>query len=113
MPSKIVTASTVVQAVAAEVRNGVHKPTSITVDNEGGAADRIIRVQDGFTPSVTNGTAVPVATTVDRLRFTVLIGDIITLNEQDLAGVKCLGSLGIIADGIDASCYISVGYKTE
>jgi len=113
MPSKIVQANTTVQQVAAEVRNGVHIPTSITIDNSGGSAARTLRVQDGFTPDITNGNSSPSATTVDRYRVSVLQGDIIALSEEDLKGVKCLGSLGIIADAIDAGCYISVGYKTE
>lgn len=113
MPSLIVTAHTTAQAVAAEVRNGVHKPTSMTINNSGGGADRTIRIQDIFTPDVTNGVAAPALQTIDRHRMTVLLGDIVTLSEEDLAGVKCLGSLNIIADAIDAGCYISVGYKTE
>jgi hypothetical protein len=113
MPSLKVTANTSVQSVAAEVRNGVHKPTSITIDNINGGGTRVLQVQDGFTPSATHGTASPSATTVNRLQITALAGDLITLSEEDLKGVKCLGSLGIISDVTDASCYISVGYKTE
>lgn len=114
MPSKIVTAHTTAQVVAAAVRNGVHVPTSITIDNKGGSADRTLRIRDTFTPDVTNGVASPTTdTTVDRHRVFVLIGDTITLSEEDLKGVKCLGSLSIIADAIDANCHISVGYKTE
>lgn len=111
MPSKIVTAHTTAQSVAAAVRNGVHVPTSMTI--MGGAADRTVRVQDVFTPDVTNGESSPVETTVDRLRLFVLSGDTISLSEEDLKGVKCLGALKMIADAIDAGCYISVGYKTE
>lgn len=113
MPSKIVTAHTTAQSVAAAVRNGIHIPTSITIDNNGGSADRTLRVRDTFTPDVTNGVASPSEQTVDRLRMFVLLGDTITLGEEDLKGVKCLGSLSIIADAIDANCHISVGYKTE
>jgi len=79
----------------------------------GGAADRTVRVQDIFTPDVSNGQASPTQQTVERLRLFVLSGDTITLSEADLKGVKCLGALGIIADAIDAGCYVSVGYKTE
>ncbi len=113
MPALIVTASTTAQVVAAEVRNGVHVPTSITIENAAGGAARTIRVRDSFTPDVTNGVSAPVATTVDRLRIAVLLGDNVTLSEEDLKGIKCLGSLSIIADAIDADCHISVGYKTE
>ena len=113
MPSQIVQANTVAQVVAAELKIGVHKPTSITYDNHGGAADRTIRIQDIFTPDISNGVPVPVLTTVERHRVDVLVGDQLTLDEKDLRGVKCLGSLNIIADAIDAGCYISVGYETE
>ncbi|KKM66365.1 hypothetical protein LCGC14_1481950 [marine sediment metagenome] len=113
MPSLIVTASTTAQSVAAAVRNGVHEPTSMTIDNEAGSADRTIRIQDVFTPDVTNGTASPSETTVDRGRWDVPQGDSLVLSEQDLKGIKCLGALKIIGDAVDANCHISVGYKTE
>jgi hypothetical protein len=113
MASKRVTANTDVQTVAAAVRNGVHIPTSMTIDNDGGSGDRQITIQDGFTPSETYGDSSPSAKTVNRHTLTVLQGDVVTLNEEDLKGVKCLGSLGIIADVTDAACYVSVGYKTE
>lgn len=113
MPSLIVTASTTAQEVAADVRNGVHVPTSVAIDNDGGSAARTIRVQDVFTPDVTNGTASPVETTVDRGRWDVPQGDSLVLSEQDLKGIKCLGALKVIGDAVDTGCYISVGYKTE
>ena len=112
MPSLIVTANTTAQQVAAERKDAVHRPTSLTINN-GIVADRVIRIQDVFTPAVSNGVAIPSETTVDRLRVTVLQGDVLTLNEQDLKGIKCLGALKIIGDAIDATCYISTGYETE
>jgi len=113
MPSLVVTAHTTAVSVAADRADAVAIPTSMTIDNEGGAADRVIRIQDIFTPSVTNGVAGPVETTVDRFRITAIVGDIITLSEEDLKGVKCLGALVVIGDAIDADCHISVGYKHE
>jgi hypothetical protein len=113
MPSKIVTANTTVQSVAAEEGISVHKPISITVDNSGGSGDRTIKVQDIFTPAETEGDDSPTEQTVDRWQATVLQGDVETYDEKDLEGVKCLGELGVIADAIDASCSITVGYKTE
>jgi hypothetical protein len=113
MPSKRVTANTTVQSVAAAVRNGVHIPTSVTIDNDGGSQDLQISIQDIFTPVATNGDASPTEQTVNRHTIDVLQGDVLTLSEEDLKGVKCLGTLGIIADAIDAACYITVGYKTE
>lgn len=113
MPSVVKTAHTTAVSVAAAVRNGVHIPTSMTIDNDNGGADRTIRIQDVFTPDVTNGEPSPVETTVDRHRIDVLLGDVVTLSEEDMKGVKCLGALKVIGDAIDASCYITVGYKTE
>lgn len=113
MPSQIVAANTTVQSVAPAVRNGVHIPTSMTIDNLAGGGTRVLQIQDGFTPSATNGDSSPSATTANRFKISVVAGDIVNLSEEDLKGVKCLGSLGIISDVTDASCYISVGYKTE
>lgn len=113
MASKIVTANTAVQEVAADVKNAVHKVKSITIDNNGGSAAYEIIVRDTFTPDSSNGHASPTATYSDRWKTHVLMGEVLTYDEKDLAGVRALGSLGIIADGIDASCYISVGYEDE
>jgi hypothetical protein len=113
MPSQVVTANTTAQSVAAAVRNGVHKPTSLTIDNISGGGDRVITLQDVFTPSETNGDSSPTEQTVNRHKVTALQGDIMTLGEQDLAGVKCLGALEVVSDVTDASCNITVGYKTE
>ena len=113
MPSLGVTANTVAQTVAAERLDRVHRPTSMIVDNDAGAQDTVIRIQDSFTPAVTNGVAVPTAKTPDRFRQTVLQGDVLNLNESDLKGIKCLGALTVIADAIDADCHITVGYETE
>lgn len=113
MPSLIVTANTTAQEVAAERRDTVIKPTSINIDASAAAADTVLRLQDIFTPSVTNGVSAPVLTTVDRWRYEVLIGDSITLNEQDLKGIKILGALNVIASAIDANLHITVGYEFE
>lgn len=111
MPSLIVTASTTAQEVAAERRDTVVKPTSINIDASAASQDTVIRLQDVFTPSITNGVAAPVETTVDRWRYEVLLGDSITLNRDDLAGIKILGALKVIASAIDASLFITVGYE--
>lgn len=112
MPSLVVTAHTTAVEVAAERLDAVHRPTSLTINN-GVVADRTIRIQDIFTAAVSNGVAVPGAQAIERLRVTVLNGDVLTLSEQDLKGIKCLGALRIIADAIDGTCYITTGYETE
>lgn len=113
MASKTVQANTSVQEIAAAIRNSVHKPTSMVIDNDGGSDKRVIRIRDAFTPDVTHGVSSPSARTADRHRITVLQGDIVTVEEKDLEGVTALGSLNIIADAVDTGCYITVGYKTE
>ena len=113
MPSKVVTSSTTAQTAAAAVRTGVHVPTSMTINNDAGAADRTIRLQDVFTPDVSNGTASPTEQTVDRGRWDVLMGAMLVLGEEDLKGIKCLGALKVIGDAVDTGCHITVGYKTE
>jgi len=99
--------------VAADRADKVAVPTSLTVDNQGGAGDRTIRIQDVFTPSATNGTGSPSETTVDRFRMQVDQGDMVTLGEEDLKGIKCLGALKVIGSVIDTGCYVTVGYKHE
>ncbi len=113
MPSLGVTAHTTAVEVAAERLDAIHKLKSLTVDNDAGAADIIIRVQDVFTPAVTNGVSAPVETTVDRFRSTILLGDIVTYGEEELKGIKILGALKVIADAIDAGTFITAGYETE
>lgn len=113
MPSLNVTAHTTAVQVAAERKNAKVIPTSLVVDNDQGAADRIIRIQDVFTPSASNGTSSPVETTVDRFRATCPSGFVTNFSEEDLKGVECLGALKIIANAIDASCYINCGYKHQ
>lgn len=112
MPSLIVTASTTAQQIAAERENAAHYPKSMTVDNDGGSADRVIRIQDVFTTSLTDGAAAA-SKEIDRFRATVPVGFVETFSEQDLKGIKCLGALKIIADAVDAGCYITVGYHTR
>ena len=111
MPSLIVTSNTTAQQVAAERRDTVIRPVSINIENSGGAGDRVIRLQDVFTPSITNGDASPTEQTVDRWRYEVLQGDSITLNRDDLSGIKILGALKVIGSAIDAACFVTVGYE--
>lgn len=113
MPSLVVTSDTTAVSVAADRSDAVVIPTSMVIDNLGGGADRTIRIQDVFTPSDTAGETGASEETVDRFRIAVIMGDIISLSEEDLKGVKCLGALVVIGDAIDGGCYITVGYKHE
>ena len=113
MPSKIVTSHTTAVSVASARRNARHLITSLIIDNDNGGADRTIRIQDVFTPGESNLVSSPTEQTVDRLRVDVLQGDVMSLSEEDLKGIECLGAIKVIGDAIDASCYVTVGYRPE
>ncbi len=113
MPSTVVEANTTAQSIAAERENAAVLAKSITIDNKGGGGDRVIQIQDIFTPAVTNGEASPTEQTVGRFKYTATQGDQITLGEDEIKGVKCLGAMKVISDVVDASCFITVGYEHE
>ena len=115
MPSSVITALITAVAIAAERENAVVKAKSMTIDNQGGTTDRIIRIRDVFTTAAATG-AVAAAQDEERYLATVIAGDIITLGEEDLKGVKCLGAMNVICDVADAGadrCYVTVGYEHE
>ena len=113
MPSLIVTANTDPQVVAAERENAVHYPKSITVDNSHAASvDQAIIIRDDFSTDQSSELAAE-DKEIERWRATILEGDVVTFNEQDLKGVKCLGALKVKAGAVDANCHITVGYETE
>lgn len=113
MPSLVVAANTTAQQVAAERYDSRFDVESMTIDNDGGAADQEIQVVDSFTPAATNGDSSPSAQTITRWRTTVPAGFTETYNKDDLKGVRCLGALTILGDSIDANCHITVGYEPD
>lgn len=113
MSSTVVAANTTAQSIAAQRENAAVLAKSMTIDNKGGSGDRVIQIQDIFTPAVTNGVSSPSETTVSRFKFTAIQGDQITFGEADLKGVRCLGAMKVISDVTDASCFITVGYEHE
>lgn len=115
MPSLIVTANTDPDEaiVAAERENAVHYPKSVTVDNShAGSVDQAIIIRDDFSTDQSSELAAD-PKEIPRWRATILAGDVVTFNEQDLKGVKCLGALKVMAGAVDESCHITVGYETE
>ncbi|GAH75970.1 unnamed protein product [marine sediment metagenome] len=117
MPSIVVTADDEVVEVAAERENAVVLAKSLTIDNQGGITDRVITLQDVFTPSNYYGApdTIP-GQDIQRFRALVIAGDIITWGEEDLKGVKCLGAMKVlstVADADDDHCYVTVGYEHE
>ena len=113
MPSQVVAAHTTAQSIAAERENAVVKAKSLTIDNQVGAGDCEITIQDSFTPSPYYGVGAPGAQLIERFKALVGAGDIITWGEEDLKGVKCLGAMLVDSDVIKATCYITVGYDHE
>ena len=113
MPSKVVTAHTTAQTIAAERENAVALLKSLTIDNQRGTNDCEIAIQDSFSPSAYYGVAAPGAQVIERFKVQAVMGDMITLGEADLKGVKCLGAMLVDSDNIDALCDISVGYEHE
>ena len=114
MPARTYAAQAVAapQTYAAEKRNAKCKPSFIMVDNTLGAADRTITIRDSFTPSATNGVPAPVAQTIDRLTFTVVITGCASLQDQ-LKDLEILGALQVYANAADAGCLITVGWDHE
>jgi len=113
MPSQVVTAHTTAQTIAAERENAVVQAKSLTIDNQVGAGDCEITIQDSFTPSAYVGVPAPGAQLIERFKAVVQAADIITWGEEDLKGIKCLGALLVDSDVIKATCVITVGYEHE
>ncbi|GAH73813.1 unnamed protein product [marine sediment metagenome] len=119
MPSIVVTADDTAAEIAAERENAVVLAKSLTIDNQGGITDRVITLQDVFTPSAYYGVATPGDEDIERFRALVAAGDIITWGEEDLKEVKCLGAMKVLSNvadevgGVDDHCYVTVGYKHE
>ena len=114
MPSLVDTAKVTPTTLSVSQRENAAKLVkSLTIDNLLGGGNRVIEIDDVFTPAVTNGVAVPVLTTVERFKYTALQGDQITLGEEELKGVRCLGAMKVVSDVTDTSCTISVGYEHE
>lgn len=118
MPSKVVTADTTAKVIAAEVRTHRQYPTSITFNNHDGVTDHTFTLQDIFTPSPSNGnsyqTSPPLSpVTVNRGIWTVDQGSVVTLEKDDLEGIKCIGAMELLAEAIDAACFITVGYRSD
>lgn len=115
MPSEVITALIANVLIAAERENAAILAKSMTIDNQGGTSNRIVSIQDVFTTDAATGAAAA-AQDISRFQTTVLAGDIITLGEEDLKGVKCLGAMYVLSDVADAvgdRCYVTVGYEHE
>jgi len=98
---------------AAEKLNAKIIPTQIIVDNEAGGAQRVITIQDVFTPSASNGVPVPVLTTVNRLIITVDNAGWATIAAEALKKLEILGQLQVIIDVADAGTIVTISWGFE
>lgn len=114
MPSKVDQARATPTLLAiAQRENAAVLVKSLTIDNLNGGGDRIIEIDDIFTPSDSSeGTSLS-QKTIERFKYTALQGDQITLGEVELKGVRCLGAMQVISNADDPSCFITVGYEHE
>ena len=110
MPSLVQTMAASPRVFAAEKRNAKIIPSLIMVDNALGTQDAIITVQDVFTPAVSNGVAIPVLTTVDRLEINVSQLACVSIQDE-LKDIKILGQLQLTIGTLDAACMVSVGWN--
>ena len=112
MATNEVTANTSVQTIATVPLHKKLVFTDVTIDNQH-TAELTIRIQDVFTPDVSNGEASPSEQTIDRLQVTVPAGLTLSYQEDALKDRKCLGVAGAISDITGANCVISCGYHFE
>ncbi len=112
MPSLVQTMAASPTVFAAEKGNAKIIPSHLMVDNVLGAQDRVISIQDRFTPAVSNAVPVPVVTTVNRLSINVSLNACVSIQDE-LKDLKVLGQLEIIIGTLDAACIVSVGWDFD
>jgi len=98
---------------ATEKQNAKIVPSQIIVDNEAGGAQRVITIQDVFTPAASNGVPIPGVITQNRLIITVDNAGWATLAAEALKNLEILGQLQAIIDVADAGTIVTIswGYK--
>ncbi len=110
MPSLAQTMAVATRVFAAEKLNAKIVPTQIIVDNEAGGGQRVITIQDVFTPAVSNGVPVPVLTTQNRLIITVDNGGWATIAAEALKELEILGQLQAVIDVADAGTIVTISW---
>ena len=113
MPSLAQTMAVTPRVFAAEKLNAKIVPTQIIVDNEAGAAQRVITIQDVFTPAASNGVPVPVLTTINRLIITVDNGGWATIAAEALKELEILGQLQVTINVADAGTIVTISWGFE
>ena len=110
MPSLAQAMAATPTVFAAEKHNAKIIPTQIIVDNEAGAAQRVITIQDVFTPAASNGVPAPVLTTVNRLIITVDNAGCATIAAEALKELEILGQLQVAIDVADAGTIVTISW---
>jgi hypothetical protein len=118
MPSLAQTMAVTPRVFAAEKQNAKIVPTQIIVDNEAGAAQRIITIQDVFTTAAsivaaTGVAAAPALTTQNRLIITVDNAGWATIAAEALKELKILGQLQVIINVADAGTIVTISWGFE
>lgn len=109
MPSIQVTANTVAQELWAEVNRMKGKPSSVVIDNQGGAPNTIA-IEDYFTPDASHGDSAPGPQTLLRIQETVGAGATSRLSGDELKDIEFLGLAQATGSVVDALCVIIVAY---
>jgi len=115
MPSLAQTMAVTPRVFATEKQNAKIVPSQIIVDNELGAAQRIITIQDVFTTaaSIVAATGVAVAAalqTVNRLIITVDNAGWATIAAEALKNLEILGQLQVIINVADAGTIVTISW---
>ena len=113
MPSLAQTMAVTPRVFATEKQNAKIVPTQIIVDNEAGAAQRVITIQDVFTPAASNGVPAPVLTTINRLIITVDNAGWATIAAEALKKLEILGQLQVIINVADAGTIVTISWGFE
>jgi len=113
MPSLAQTMAVTPRVFAAEKQNAKIVPTQIIVDNEAGAAQRVITIQDVFTPAASNGVPAPVLTTINRLIITVDNAGWATIAAEALKKLEILGQLQVTINVADAGTIVTISWGFE
>ena len=110
MPSLAQTMAVTPRVFAVEKPNAKIVPTQIIVDNEAGAAQRVITIQDVFTPDPSIGVPAPIPVTQNRLIITVDNGGWATIAAEALEKLDILGQLQAIINVIDAGTIVTISW---
>jgi len=110
MPSLAMTMAASPRVFATEKPNSKIIPSQIIVDNEAGGAQRVITIQDVFTPSASNAVPAPALTTVNRLIITVDNGSWETIAAEALKDLEILGQMQATIDVNDAGTTVTISW---